>query len=501
MAYIRQRGNQLALVQGARDPETGDVRQHVLFTLYSKPEAQEAIGRGSEKQRFSFQSLIEHAHPEVHFDWKAINRAIAANLDVLPDAYEYRESRLLQRFRPELLAFARQLLLADPQSLAPAAEALEKHAGELGYIRELIDWRLLCLEHVRKRDAERNEKSKEDGARPITDFRADNRFFWRFALPYHGVPGDAEEQVSDAYGKGDYDRLRTIVRLLLDLFPDYADGWNYLGLAAYNTGRLEEAREHFEKTVEVGETLLPKGVRKSQFWSVLETRPYMRGLRNLGLTMIRLGKNEECLALAERLERECGDTETGVSYRAYANLSLRHFPLAYDAAEQLRQGDPAMGFVSAFAAYELGRRSDAVVALLHASLNHPRGAARIVLDKAGKRAASYDEAQDDETGWATFCLMQNYLADRRSHEARQFCRGILKNPGVAALLTEVEAQRKRRHEEHAKGGRDAFDALLKMGSATYARAAAARLFAGMVGEADRTTAPGLRRRAALGTVH
>jgi hypothetical protein len=47
MAYVRRRGNQLAIVQGQREPGTGKVQQHVLFALYSKAEALEAVGRGS----------------------------------------------------------------------------------------------------------------------------------------------------------------------------------------------------------------------------------------------------------------------------------------------------------------------------------------------------------------------------------------------------------------------------------------------------------------------
>ena len=45
MAYVRRRGNQLAIVQGERDPQTRKVQQRILFTLYSKPEALEALGK------------------------------------------------------------------------------------------------------------------------------------------------------------------------------------------------------------------------------------------------------------------------------------------------------------------------------------------------------------------------------------------------------------------------------------------------------------------------
>lgn len=48
MAYVRARGDQLTIVQGEREPETGKVEQRILFTLYSKAEALEALDRGDE---------------------------------------------------------------------------------------------------------------------------------------------------------------------------------------------------------------------------------------------------------------------------------------------------------------------------------------------------------------------------------------------------------------------------------------------------------------------
>jgi hypothetical protein len=40
MAYVRRRGNQLAIVQGEREPGTGKVQQRILFTLYNDEIAQ-----------------------------------------------------------------------------------------------------------------------------------------------------------------------------------------------------------------------------------------------------------------------------------------------------------------------------------------------------------------------------------------------------------------------------------------------------------------------------
>jgi hypothetical protein len=100
MAYIRRKGNQLALVHGARDAKTGKVEQRVLFTLYSKAEALEAIGRGSGSEGGShrFRSLLEREYPSIRFNWDKIQQGIADNLEHLPDLYQYRQSRHQDNF-------------------------------------------------------------------------------------------------------------------------------------------------------------------------------------------------------------------------------------------------------------------------------------------------------------------------------------------------------------------------------------------------------------------
>lgn len=58
MPYIRTRGSQLLLVHGFRDGEK-KVNQQVLFTIFSKPEAQEIIGKKKSSKPDYFRHLIE----------------------------------------------------------------------------------------------------------------------------------------------------------------------------------------------------------------------------------------------------------------------------------------------------------------------------------------------------------------------------------------------------------------------------------------------------------
>ena len=145
MAYVRQRGSQLLIVHGERDPDTKKVEQRVLFTIYSKAEALEALGRRGERGPGFFEALLEHQYPELRFNWSKIRGAIEEKLEVLPDLYEYRETRLRSRFRQGMCDFARQLILADPQWLISSAQLIQGERHALEFLGRLIEWRLkLC---------------------------------------------------------------------------------------------------------------------------------------------------------------------------------------------------------------------------------------------------------------------------------------------------------------------------------------------------------------------
>ena len=94
---------------------------------------------------------------------------------------------------------------------------------------------------------------------------------------------------------------------VVDAYPSYAEGWNYLGLIALRRGELKEALAHFEMTDKVGRTLFPERIAKKDYWGRHGTRPYMRGVRNQWSALNRLGRDAKALKIAERLDRECGD--------------------------------------------------------------------------------------------------------------------------------------------------------------------------------------------------
>jgi len=458
MAYVRQRGNQLAIVHGFRDPETRKVEQQILFTLYSKGEALEALGRRPGSRAERFQMLLEQRYPHIRFDWASIRRGIEERMDQLPDLYEYQATRLLGRFRQDLCGFARQLVLADPQALISASQLIKEQRFELEYLADLITWRL--------------ERCEQESS----EWNADNPFYWRFALRGSEVPPEVEEQAAGFYERGEHDRAAAIFGLLVDCFDGYAEGYNYLGLIALDRERLEEAIGHFEKTIEVGRRLFPKRIAKKWYWKETSTRPYMRGLRNLALVLNQAGRYGEALVICERLEHECGDDAVAAAHRASSYLNTGRWQLAADAARRLGGIDPSESLVEAFARFELGDRQEASALFLHGALASPC-AARMLLGKKTGRPEGYDAVRDHNRGVGLKRALGGYLSQHGS-AARRFFRRLLEHPRVVASLEEKEAVMARRREQRGSDDRDAFLRMQEMEAPEFARSEALRILEG-----------------------
>lgn len=458
MAYVRRRGNQLAIVHGEREEGTGKVRQRILFTIYSKAEALEILGRNDTQKKSHarlFEHLLEHEHADLKFNWKAIRRGIEENLADLPDVYEYRAERLRARFREDLCAFTKQIILADPQNLMSSAQLIQEHRHELEYLAERIKWRLEL----------RDQKESE--------WNQDSPFYWRFALQGRGVPPDTEEHAAGFYERREYDRARAVFRLLTDCFDGYAEGHNYLGLVALDQNKLDEAIGHFEKTIELGRKLFPARIAKKRYWSDLATRPYMRGLRNLALALNQAGRYDEALAICDRLENECADDVTATAHRAAIFLNTRRWRDSAEAARRLTGLWPDENLIVAFACYELGRLEDVLPSFLHAALSHPR-ATRMVLGERTPPFVAGDDAMDHNAGVAFRRSLHAYLGGQ-SRAARTFFRNLVRDPRVTKLMDESIAVVRRWHAQHPTGEREAFDRMNRLKSREFAIAEAQKL--------------------------
>ncbi len=454
MAYVRTHGNQVAIVHGERDPESGKVQQRVLFTLYSRPEALAVLGRGEER-RWNFQGMLEGRYPGIRFQWKRIEAGIEERLDHLPDVYPYRPAEFLGRFREDLCTFTRQLELADPQEMYSAAELLTAQRHELEYLRELIEWRLRLCEQ------------KE------SEWNTDNRFFWRHRLRSQEVSGEIMEKMAELYNRGEYERLEALARFFIECFDLYADGHRYLGLVALERREHEQAIEHFEQAAEVGRRLFPKRLAKKHFWVDTDTRPYMRALRGLTTALLRSGRVDEALELCDRMERECGDEDAATTFRSHALLLARRWEEALEQARRLVNIWPEHSYIAAFASFELGRPGDARAWFLHALLNMPH-AGHLVLRLRHPRPADSFEADDHNAGVELLRDLAPYFEGRRA-AVRRFFVELAKRDEVKRLLVEKRRVTKAWKEDRSIDDRTAYDRMMLMKTVAFAREEAASL--------------------------
>lgn len=435
MPFVRVHGNQLALVHGSR--RDGKVVQEVLFTLYSKAEAREALGQGSAGGASHFETMLGEQHPKLSFNWPKLREEIAARIDHLPDSYDHPEARIKADFRGAMVAFLRQLLLADPQDLDVAAEVLNDQRQELEYVQHRLEWRL------------RMARERKPSA-----FTTDTPFLWRYQGRSHDVPHEADEEVHELYEQGKYDEVVARARLLTEAFPTFADGFNLLGLVALERGRHDEAILHFQKTIEVGRTLLPRHVRKDAWWDDHSTRPYMRGLGNLAITYNRAGRYEESLGTCDQLAL-CHDPVRVVAHRGPVLLNLGRCEEAAACFTGLLGLWPEHGYELGFALVATGRAKEARDAFVRALLASPR-TALLLVGKRVPKAASRQQWQEDDRARTLHLNLHAYFA-RERRAALDPLRRLVEHPRVQALIAEIRALELQRRDPQDDRWRTAFD--------------------------------------------
>jgi tetratricopeptide (TPR) repeat protein len=452
MPFVRKHGNQVAIVHGERD-SSGAVQQRVLFSLYSKPEAEAAIGLRRTDPPLSLSGLLQSRHEGVRFDWEKIESAIAALKDQLPDQYDYPSAGVAPLLRSGLVGLLKTLLVADPQATQAAADALDRNRTELLILRQIIDDRLASINKVKPHE-----------------FSRDNEFGWRARLA-GAMPGEVLERLEGMQSRGERDRAEAFTGLLVEAWPEFADGYNALGWAALDRQEYDAALAWFARALEVGRTLFPKRIPKSRWWSDIDTRPYMRAMRNTALALAWAGRHADVLPWCDRLEQECFDADAAAVSRAAACLNLRRWGDALQASVRTAHLWPEQDLVAAFAAFELADHDEALARWLRAAIQRPR-AAHMVLDAdMDTEPKELEEVQDHNAGVHLVRSLGEY---RKRKPARGFFTAILSAPEVRALMQEHAAAVKAWREERG-ADRTAFDRMMEMRTPAFAREQARRL--------------------------
>ena len=250
---------------------------------------------------------------------------------------------------------------------------------------------------------------------------------------------------------------------------DFRTTCNYLGLIALDQQRLDDAIGHFKKTMEVGRRLFPKKIAKNRWWSDHVTRPYMRGLRNLALTLNEAKRYDESLGACDLLHQDCQDEITAAAHRASVYLNTARWQEAHDAARYLHQISPGESIVAAFAAFELGKKSDARAYFTHASLNCPNAVAMVIGARLPRPTTS-DETRDHNTGVSMLRALAGYLEKRKPDE-RRFFMDLWKSEQQVGLRAEMKEVTGRWMADRKNKERAAFERMTEMNTWEFAHKA------------------------------
>lgn len=433
MPYARKRGNQIVIAHGFRDPETRKVNQQILFTIYSKAEALRILGQKSTGAAHHFQALLEGQHPGLKFDWPKIQAFVRSQMDVLPDLYPYKTERVQKDFRKEMADFARQLILADPQDLQSAAQLIRENRRELTFLADLIRFH---LDHVDQ---------------PANASNPDDPFFWRMRLQGHGVPPSTEEWVADLYDQGRHEDAAAVFGLLIEAFPEYAEGYNYLGLIALARGDLGKALAFFEQTMATGEKLFPRGLARKHYWDDLDTRPFMRGLQNAILVLNRLQRYDDALSLCRRLDKQCGDDITAELWRATVHLNMGAWQQAAEEAVHVCSLYKNESFTAAFAFFEVGDREESLTYFIHGTMNHPEMASMLVDGRKAKRHPK-KISHDYDRFLSMTANLAPYLR-RQRRDAKAFFKAACHHPVIQAHVAEIDPSQGGQGDERTQAAR------------------------------------------------
>jgi tetratricopeptide (TPR) repeat protein len=99
----------------------------------------------------------------------------------------------------------------------------------------------------------------------------------------------------------------------IEIDPTLADGYNHLALIAWRKEDWKQAEGLYRKALELAEPEI-KGIRRGSFWGVTESRPYMRALHGLGLTAWKQGRLDEAKDIFEKMLKLDSNDNLGAGF-------------------------------------------------------------------------------------------------------------------------------------------------------------------------------------------
>jgi tetratricopeptide (TPR) repeat protein len=139
-------------------------------------------------------------------------------------------------------------------------------------------------------------------------------------MVFSSVPESKRERAIDTLDRGldllehgDEEEAGRYFFKSIEIDPTYADGYNHLANIVWRKGDWKQAEGLYRKALGCAEPEA-KDIPEGGFWGILESRPYMRALHGLGLTLWRQGRLEDAISIFERMLKLNPNDNQGVRY-------------------------------------------------------------------------------------------------------------------------------------------------------------------------------------------
>ena len=179
----------------------------------------------------------------------------------------------------------------------------------------------------------------------------------------------AQDLMYEAWEATDRERRIELAKMAAAINADCIDA--YVLLAHESTSDLKEARHLLEQAVKIGDQLLPSAESEEyNWWSELETRPYMRARAALALLLWEDGENTTAIDHLQTLVQLNPNDNQGVRNQLLPWLILeKRYEAAADLLSQF-EGEPgaARSFTKALLEYVVHGATSAATALLDSAI-------------------------------------------------------------------------------------------------------------------------------------
>ena len=83
------------------------------------------------------------------------------------------------------------------------------------------------------------------------------------------------------------------LKVLLEMAPDFIDGYAHLANSLFEQGKTKTALEVYRQGIAVGERVIPPNFKGTIEWADLDNRPFLRAMHGAALAYMRLRRHKE----------------------------------------------------------------------------------------------------------------------------------------------------------------------------------------------------------------